>query len=129
MPRRDTAWEAVAVRAVEILFGEEVLDDRIEGEGIEGWMAEDTRRMLMATIAWFPGPRVAGEVIVVAAVDRGVPVRHAVLARGEVVAWVSGRRGQPMALAKQCRPTADRIVFVGVSGGIEAAIMERGKEA
>ena len=47
----------------------------------------------------------------------------------EVVAWVSGRRGQPMALAKQCRPTADRIVFVGMTGGIEAAEVARGREA
>lgn len=129
-PRRNAAWDAIAVRAVEVLLGVvDALDDQFEGEGSEVRMAEDMRRMLMAAIAWFPGPKVGGDVIVVAAVDRGVPVRHAVLARAEVVAWVVGLRGQAMALAKQCRPTADRIVFVGVSGGIEAAIMERGREA
>jgi hypothetical protein len=126
VPRRTAAWTAVAERAVAVLFGE---DDEmvvhVEGEGMEGGM-DDQRVALLATIAWFPGASVGGDIVVGAAMGMdGVPVREAMMSRSAVVAWVGARRGVAMAVARQCNPVEDRIVFVGADGGMTAAIMPR----
>lgn len=108
-----------------MLYGEEHLVVHVEGEGCEGGM-DDQRVALIAVIAWFPGASVGGDVVVgVAMGSDGVPVREAMLTRAAVVAWVGARRGVLMAVAKQCGPTEDRVVFVGADGGVAAVVMPR----
>ena len=125
VPRRTATWAAVAERAVGLLYGEDEVVVQSEGEGMEV-MVDDQRTVLIAVIAWFPGELVGGDVVVGAAMrSDGAPEREAMSSRAAVVAWIAGRRGVAMAVARQCGATEDRLVFIAADGGVSVAVMPR----